>query len=167
MCLRPRRITGVRNFRQALASPHPGCRIHDPHAADLLAIGREPKSMTKLFRICSIAILTAVVAAGCAARGVRIAELKDHPDKYERKTVSVEGVVTGSLGASILSQIVPFQSYTVDDGTGEIRVLARSSRTVPRAGSRVRVKGQVSELGVFGGRSIGLHLQEDDRKIKD
>jgi hypothetical protein len=46
-------------------------------------------------------------------------------------------------------------------------VLARSSRTVPRAGSRVRVKGQVSELGVFGGRSIGLHLQEDDRKIKD
>jgi hypothetical protein len=27
----------VRNFRQALASPHPGCRIHDPHAADLLS----------------------------------------------------------------------------------------------------------------------------------
>ena len=123
--------------------------------------------MTKLFRICSIAVLSTVVAAGCAARGVRIAELKDHPDKYERKTVSVEGVVTGSFGASILSQIVPFQSYTVDDGTGEIRVLARSSRTVPRTGSRVRVKGKVNELGVFGGRSIGLHLQEDDRKIKD
>ena len=56
--------------------------------------------MTKLFRNCSIAIFTAVVATGCAARGVRIAELKDHPDKYERKTVSVEGVVTGSLGAT-------------------------------------------------------------------
>jgi hypothetical protein len=159
----------VRNFRQALASPHPGCRIHDPHAADLFAIGREPKSMTKLFRICSIAILAAVVAAGCAARGVRIAELKDHPDKYERKTVSVEGVVTGSLGvgSTILGQIMPFQSYTVDDGSGEIRVVARSTRTPPRTGSRVKVKGQVNELAVFNGRSIGLHLQENDRKIKD
>jgi hypothetical protein len=125
--------------------------------------------MTTLFRICSIAILAAVVTAGCAARGVRIAELKDHPDKYERKTVSVEGVVTGSFGAgsSILGQIVPFQSYTVDDGSGEIRVFARSSRTPPRTGSRVKVKGQVNELAVFNGRSIGLHLQENDRKIKD
>ena len=125
--------------------------------------------MTNLFRICSIAIVTAVVAAGCAARGVRIAELKDHPDKYERKTVSVEGVVTGSLGAgsSILGQILPFQSYTVDDGSGEIRVVARSTKTPPRTGSRVKVKGQVNELAVFNGRSIGLHLQENDRKIKD
>jgi hypothetical protein len=123
--------------------------------------------MTKLFRICSIAMFSALIAAGCAARGVRIAELRDRPDKYERKTVSVEGVVTGSVGAGVLGQIVPFQSYTVDDGSGEIRVLARSTRTVPRTGSRVKVKGQVNELGVFNGRSIGLHLQENDRKIRD
>ena len=123
--------------------------------------------MTKLFRVCSIAILTAVLAAGCAARGVRIAQLKDQPDKYERKTISVEGVVTRSYGAGFLGQIVPFQGYTVDDGTGEITVLSRSSRVPPRTGARVRVKGQVNELGVFGGRSIGIHLQEDNRKIKD
>jgi hypothetical protein len=55
----------------------------------------------------------------------------------------------------------------VDDGSGEITVLARSSRVPPRTGARVKVKGQVNELGVFGGRSIGLHLQEDDRKIQD
>ena len=123
--------------------------------------------MTKLFRVCSIAVLTAVVAAGCAARGVRIAELRDRPDKYERKTVSVEGVVTRSIGGGVLGQIVPFQTYTVDDGSGQITVLSRSSRVPPRTGARVKVKGQVNELGVFGGRSIGLHLQEDDRKIKD
>jgi hypothetical protein len=62
---------------------------------------------------------------------------------------------------------MPFQSYTVDDGSGEIRVIARSNRTPPRTGSRVKVKGQVNELAVFNGRSIGLHLQENDRKIKD
>jgi hypothetical protein len=122
--------------------------------------------MIKLLRVCSLAILAAVIAAGCAARGVRIAELRDRPDKYERKTVAVEGVVTRSFGAGLLGQVVPFQTYSVDDGSGEITVLARSSRTPPRTGARVRVKGQVNEVAVFGGRSIGLHIQEDDRKIE-
>jgi hypothetical protein len=27
------------------------------------------------------------------------------------------------------------------------------------------VKGRIGEVGVFGGRSIGLHLQEADRKV--
>ena len=123
--------------------------------------------MTKLFRVCFVVIFSAALAAGCAARGVRIAELKDRPDKYERKTVSVEGVVTRSYGAGFLGNILPFQGYTVDDGSGEITVLARSSRVPPRTGARVKVKGKVNELGTFGDRSIGLHLQEDDRKIKD
>ena len=123
--------------------------------------------MTKLFRVCFVVIFSAALAAGCAARGVRIAELKDRPDKYERKTVSVESVVTRSYGAGFLGNIVPFQGYTVDDGSGEITVLARSSRVPPRTGARVKVKGKVNEVAALGGRSIGLHLQEDDRKIKD
>ena len=123
--------------------------------------------MTKLFRVCSVVILTAVVAAGCAARGVRIAELKNRPDKYDHKTVSVEGVVTGSIGGGVLGFISPVQGYRIDDGSGEITVIStRSSKVVPRTGARVRVKGRVNELGSFGGRSIGLHLQEDNRKIK-
>ena len=122
--------------------------------------------MTKLSRLFSIAVVGAVLTTGCAARGVRIAELKDRPDKYDRKTVSVEGVVTRSIGAGLLGQVVPFQTYTVDDGSGQITVLSRSNRTPPQTGARVRVKGKVNELGVFGGRSIGLHLQEGDRKVK-
>jgi hypothetical protein len=31
----------------------------------------------------------------------------------------------------------------------------------------VEVKGKVNEVAVFGGRSIGLHINEDDRKIKN
>lgn len=118
--------------------------------------------MTRFFRLCAVAILSAVLAAGCAARGVRIAELKDRPDRYERKTVSVEGVVTRSWGIPLL----PVQLYSVDDGSGEITVLSRGSRT-PHTGARVKVNGRVNELGVFGGRSIGLHLQENERKIKN
>ena len=113
-------------------------------------------------RIAAVALLSAVLMAGCAARGVRVAELKDRPDKYEDKTVSVTGVVTSSFGIPL----VPFQLYNVDDGSGEITVVSRGSRS-PTKGARVQVKGKVNEVAVFGGRSIGLHITEDDRKIRD
>ena len=109
----------------------------------------------------AVIVLTALVAAGCAARGVRVAELKDQPAKYATKSVSVTGVVTSSWGIPLM----PFQLYNVDDGSGEITVLSRGGRT-PARGTRVEVKGEVRELAVFGGRSLGLHLQEEDRKIK-
>jgi hypothetical protein len=117
--------------------------------------------MTKLSRLFSIALLGAFLVTGCAARGVRIAELKDQPDKYDDKQVSVTGVVTSSWGIPL----VPFQLYNVDDGSGEITVISRSGRS-PSRGARVEVKGKINEVGVFGGRSIGLHIQEDDRKTK-
>lgn len=110
----------------------------------------------------SVALVMAFLMTGCAARGVRISELKDRPDKYEDKTVSVTGVVTSSFGIPL----VPFQLYNVDDGSGEITVVSRAARS-PLKGSRVRVKGKVSEVAVFGGRSIGLHITEDDRNIRD
>ena len=109
----------------------------------------------------SVVILSALLIAGCAARGVRIAELKDQPTRYADRTVSVTGVVTSSWGIPL----VPFQLYNVDDGSGEITVLSRSGRT-PARGTRVEVKGKINEFAVFGGRSIGLHLQEEDREIK-
>ena len=109
----------------------------------------------------SVALLGALLIAGCAARGVKIAELKDQPGKYERHSVSVEGTVTSSWGIPM----VPFQLYKVEDGTGEITILSKTSRP-PGKGQRVRVKGRVSEVATLGGRSIGLHLEEEDRDYK-
>jgi hypothetical protein len=106
-------------------------------------------------------LVSAVVVAGCAARGVRVAELKDQPTKYATKTVSVTGVVTSSWGVPLL----PFQVYNIDDGSGEITVVSQSGR-VPARGTRVQVRGKVSEFAVFGGRSIGLHLREEDRRVR-
>lgn len=110
----------------------------------------------------SVVLMVAFLTAACGARGVRISDLKDRPDKYEDKTVRVTGVVTSSFGIPL----VPFQVYNVDDGSGEITVLSRAARS-PLKGSRVRVRGKVSEVAVFGGRSIGLHMMEDDRDIRD
>jgi hypothetical protein len=118
--------------------------------------------MTTLSRLAGVAILGAFLISGCAARGVRIAELRDRPERYDDKKVSVTGVVTSSFGIPL----VPFQMYKIDDGTGEITVIARTGRSSPRTGARVEVKGRISEIGVFGGRSVGLHIQEEDRDIK-
>ena len=115
--------------------------------------------MKKIF---AVALVSVVLLAGCAARGVRVAELKDEPGRYATKSVSVNGVVTSSWGLPL----VPFQLYNVDDGSGEITVLARSGRGAPARGTKVQVKGRITEFAVLGGRSVGLHLQEEDRKVK-
>ena len=108
----------------------------------------------------AIALLGALLITGCAS-GVKIAQLKDQPDRYDDKRVSVTGVVTSSWGIPL----VPFQLYNIDDGTGEITVLSRNNRA-PTKGNRVQVKGKVNEFAQFGGRSIGLHITEEDRAYK-
>ena len=107
------------------------------------------------------ALLTAFLIAGCAT-GVRIADLQNRPDHYHNRDVSVTGVVTSSFGVPL----VPFQMYKVDDGTGEITVLSRGNRA-PRKGTRVRVTGTLNDFATFGGNSIGLHIEEHDRKYKE
>ena len=110
-----------------------------------------------------VALLAVVVLmAGCGARQVRIAELKDQPTAYNAKAVRITGKVTSSFGIPL----VPFQLYNVDDGSGEITVLSRSGRA-PATGTEVDVTGKLSEVAVLGGRSIGLHIEEDQRRIRN
>jgi len=115
----------------------------------------------KSFPRLAVAIVCAFGMSACAARGVRIAELKDQPAKYENKSVAVSGTVTQSWGIPL----VPFQLYNVDDGSGQITIVSSSSRT-PTRGARVTVKGRVNEVAVLGGRSLGLHLEEQTRKVR-
>ena len=109
----------------------------------------------------ALALVGALCLTGCVS-AVRIAEIKTDPGRFDRKTVQVTGTVTGSFGVPL----VPFQLYNIDDGSGEIAVLARSSRTVPVKGARVQVKGTVGEVASFGSRSVGLHIEEQSRKAK-
>jgi hypothetical protein len=116
--------------------------------------------MRNALRLGALGILSVLLVTGCGARGVRIVQLQNDYERYDDRTISVQGIVTDSWGIPL----VPFQLYKVDDGTGEITVLSRSGRA-PSKGVRVRVKGKINEFGNFGGRSIGLHIQENDRKI--
>ena len=113
-------------------------------------------------RLLMIAALIGVTS-GCAMslRSPNIADIQNHPGRYQDRTVSVNGVVTSSWGVPLL----PFRFYKVDDGTGEMTVLSQSSR-MPGKGEHVRVKGKVQDVAVLGGRAVGLHLREEGLHVK-
>jgi hypothetical protein len=168
---------GCANFRQALASPHPGRKVHEsrrgqplrssvvarsriewlmPDIATTASQRRRSSHMVPMSRRLIVALGFAVIVAGCAS-GASISQVKTNPGRYVDKNVTVNGTVTSSWGIPL----VPFKMYQVDDGTGEILVLSQHDR-IPSKGSRVRVTGKVGEFAVFGGRSIGLHMREGD-----
>jgi hypothetical protein len=114
-----------------------------------------------LLAIVASAALTLTSACALSLRSPHISDLRENPGRYQNQTVSIDGVVTSSWGLPL----VPVRLYQVDDGTGELTVLSQNSRT-PTKGARVRVKGRVNELGVFGGTPIGLHIREQDLYVK-
>jgi hypothetical protein len=99
----------------------------------------------------------AALAAGCAS-GASIDQLKTNPGRYMDRSVTVSGTVTSAWGVPF----VPLKMYQIDDGTGEMTVVADNDRRVPSRGAHVRVTGRVQEFAVVGGQSIGLHLRERD-----
>ena len=106
-------------------------------------------------------LAVAAALSGCALHSPSVAELKYNPGRYQDKTVSIDGVVTSSWGVPL----VPFKLYKVDDGTGEVTVVAQNGRT-PSKGAHVRVKGRVNDIGTFGGQAVGLHLEQKDISFK-
>jgi hypothetical protein len=106
-------------------------------------------------------LAVAAALSGCALHSPSVADLKYNPGRYQDKTVSINGVVTSSWGVPL----VPFKLYKVDDGTGELTVIAQNGRT-PSKGAHVKVKGRVSDVATFGGQAVGLHLEQRDISFK-
>jgi hypothetical protein len=105
----------------------------------------------------AVAAFGAMLAVGCAS-GASIDQLKTNPGRYMDRSVTVEGTVVNAWGVPF----VPLKMYQIDDGTGEMTVVADNHQRVPSRGAQVRVTGRVQEFAVVGGRSIGLHLRERD-----
>jgi hypothetical protein len=114
-----------------------------------------PNRLSRLGAAFALALL--VAGCGLATRRPSVAELKYNPGRYQDRTVSINGVVTSSWGVPL----VPVRLYKVDDGTGEVTVLAQNGR-VPTKGSRVRVEGRVEDVATLGGQAIGLHIKQTD-----
>ena len=110
--------------------------------------------------VLGLMIAASALSGACASMGSRsISEVKTNPGKFHDKTVTVEGVVTTSFGIPF----VPYKVFRVSDGSEEMLVISDDSR-IPTKNARVRVKGKVQEVGLFGGRSFGLHIRETSIK---
>jgi hypothetical protein len=118
--------------------------------------------MAKLRRVPLFFALSWVLTLGaCASMGSpSIEEVQSNPGRYTDRTVTVTGTVTSAWGIPL----VPFKMYRVSDGNAEILVLSDGNRT-PSRGARVRVRGEVEDFAVLGGRSVGLHLKEKSLKV--
>ena len=114
---------------------------------------------TKNF-VLGLMVAAAAMSGACASLGSRsISEVQANPGKFHDKTVTVEGVVTTSFGIPL----VPFKVFRVSDGSSEMLVISDNDR-IPGKNARVRVRGEVQEFALLGGRSFGLHLREKSIK---
>jgi hypothetical protein len=114
---------------------------------------------TKNF-VLGLMVAAAAMSGACASMGSRsISEVQTNPGKFHDKTVTVEGVVTTSFGIPL----VPFKVFRVSDGSAEMLVISDDDR-IPGKNARVRVRGEVQEFALLGGRSFGLHLREKSIK---
>ena len=114
---------------------------------------------TKNF-VLGLMVAAAALSGACASMGSRsISEVQTNPGKFHDKTVTVEGVVTTSFGIPL----VPFKVFRVSDGSAEMLVISDDDR-IPGKNARVRVRGEVQEFALLGGRSFGLHLREKSIK---
>ena len=114
---------------------------------------------TKNF-VLGLMVAAAAMSGACASMGSRsISEVQANPGKFHDNTVTVEGVVTTSFGIPL----VPFKVFRVSDGSSEMLVISDNDR-IPGKNARVRVRGEVQEFALLGGRSFGLHLREKSIK---
>lgn len=90
---------------------------------------------------------------------VPIGRVLHDPGRYSNRRVTVQGNVTGVVGAFGTG------AYQVDDGTGRIYVLS-SGRGVPGKGARVKVTGNVTSGVNIMGRDIGTTIRETHHKVK-
>jgi hypothetical protein len=100
-----------------------------------------------------LGVLLVATLGGCAST-VRISDLMAAPQRYEGKTVRVEGTVTRSAG------ILGVGGYELNDGTGQIYVVAQGGG-VPVQGARTRVKGRFESIFSIAGRTVAAIMQEE------
>ena len=97
--------------------------------------------------------MTATILSGCKRGGnisklftTPIEEIISSPQRFENRTITIAGVVKRSGGIGKKS------AYIVDDGTGSIWVLDRSSASA--IGEEVKIRGQPTQWLRIGNNSV-------------
>jgi len=94
-----------------------------------------------------------MVFLSCAAR-TRIFDIKQTPQRFHDRTVSISGTVTNTITLPVLNVGV----FQVDDGSGKIWV--KPKRKTPLMDERVSITGKIKVGITISGRSFGVMLFE-------
>jgi len=120
-----------------------------------------PETISRRSRRPSVRLLAATLAlislSACASV-TPIGDLLANPSRYEGKSVSIQGDVTGGVGA------LGMGGYQVRDNTGTLTVVSDVG-SAPPTGTAVRVKGIFQSLLTIGNRGLAV-LRERSRDIR-
>ena len=111
-------------------------------------------------RIWTVAILLGLLLSGCdylPFGQTPVKEIVAAPAQFEGKEVRVRGKVKDVTKIPLIN----LSMYTVDDGSGEIIVMAQDK--LPAMDETVNVRGVVESAAILGGQSIGLRIKETKR----
>lgn len=100
--------------------------------------------MTRI-RLATVLALVALLVS-CGFLTTKIGDIRENPEKYDGKTVTVKGEVKSATNLAVV------KFYVLDDGTGEIRVV--TERTLPKEGKEVRARGTVHRAFSIGSMSF-------------
>lgn len=104
--------------------------------------------------------MLALVLGGCNYLPLGTTPIKDivaAPASFEGKEVKLRGTVREVTKIPFLD----LRQYTLDDGSGEITVVAAGD--LPAEKTALLVTGKVESTAIIGGQSLGLHLREIER----
>lgn len=110
----------------------------------------------KMSRSIPLVLTAAALGLACLAgcRGITpIKTLLDDPSRYNGKTVSIAGVVSGAAG------ILSYGTFNVDDGTGKLRVVTKEGGS-PRDSARVGVEGEFREAYTLGTQTTAVLIEK-------
>jgi hypothetical protein len=128
--------------QQSGQNPTPSVFSHweaDPDSETRRPIWQRPG----LYALVALAVLAALVVAGIltnrsddgSIQPVTIAELRGHPDRYDKQTVVLRGTVEEVMALPVLEQ---YALYTFRDETGSMRVLTQRG-TPPGDGEQIEL----------------------------
>ena len=105
----------------------------------------------------SISVITSISCSSTSSnfpfnKTEKISDILSSPSKYSDKLVNVKGKVTDSFIALEMGYFV------LSDGTGSIVVIP--SKTFPKVGEEVKIKGTVKNAFVIGDKSLTVIVEE-------
>ena len=111
--------------------------------------------------LAGLMLASLLTLAGCGTHTDKIRDIKNNPDGYAGKEVTIAGEVTD---VSPRVPLLDIAAYEVNDDTGSIWVVSHAG--APVKGDKVGLKGKVDEAFKFGGTALGTVVEESDRKVR-